>query len=380
MLINAKGARLAVITATATLCSSLAQAGMLDNFKDPDDGWIDGSNYLLEKQGSFLPVPIIITEPAVENGLGLAGVFFHKRPESETRAGDKFAKPSVSAVAAGYTGNDSWFVGGGHLGIWRKDTVRYTGVLGYGSVNLEYYGAGNGERGLKFNGEGAFSDQRIQFRLADSEWLLGATWEYSKVQIKFDLGLDPDLPIDLPELDFTNSAIGPNIEYDSRDSTFTPNTGQHFQFEALVYDEAIGGDFDYIEYEGKYNFFAKISKKWVIGTRLDVDFIDGDAPFFAQPFIDMRGIPAMRYQGNAVVEAEVELRWDFHPRISALGFVGAGKAADSASDLSSASTESAYGLGIRYLLANKLGLRAGLDVAKGPEDTTVYLTIGQAWN
>ena len=83
MSIKSRGTRLAVITAAATLCSSLAQAGMLDNFKDPDDGWIDASNYLLEKQGSFLPVPIIITEPAVDNGLGLAGIFLHKRPESD---------------------------------------------------------------------------------------------------------------------------------------------------------------------------------------------------------------------------------------------------------------------------------------------------------
>ena len=88
----------------------------------------------------------------------------------------------------------------------------------------------------------------------------------------------------------------------------------------------------------------------------------------------------MRYQGNAVVVAEVEARWDFHHRISAIGFAGVGKAADNSSELSDAQSESTYVIGIRYLAAKKMAMRIGLDVAKGPEDTVWYLTMGQAWD
>ena len=42
-------------------------------------------------------------------------------------------------------------------------------------------------------------------------------------------------------------------------------------------------------------------------------------------------------------------------------------------------TVAAGGLGFRYRLARKLGLQAGIDVARGPEDTSVYLTVGSAW-
>ena len=55
-------------------------------FRDPDDGWFDASGWLLENIVGFMPVPIIITEPAVDNGLGLAGVFFHKPKEDQMRA------------------------------------------------------------------------------------------------------------------------------------------------------------------------------------------------------------------------------------------------------------------------------------------------------
>jgi hypothetical protein len=36
------------------------------------------------------------------------------------------------------------------------------------------------------------------------------------------------------------------------------------------------------------------------------------------PFIDLRGVPSARYQGNATLLSEVETRWDFYRRWSAV--------------------------------------------------------------
>lgn len=354
----------------------------LDKYKDPDDGWIDLSSFLLDSNLSFLPVPIVITEPALGGGLGLAGAFFHRPPEGTTARDGKFLRPSISAVAALATTNDSWVVGGGHLGIWKDDTIRYTGGGGYASINLDFYGeAGedsNRSDGLRFNAEGFGILQSIRFRLKDSDWFIGAQWNYYSAEIEFNTtpavhGIEED------QLDFTNSGIGPTAEYDSRDSNFTPSTGSHVRLNALVYDEAIGGDFDYVGYETKFNHFWQLHERFVLGGRLDGTFIDGDAPFIAEPYIQLRGIPMMRYQGESVVTTEVEGRWDFHPRISLVAFVGAGRAASGFDDLGSAGTEATGGIGIRYFMAKVLGLRGGLDVARGPEETAVYLTIGQAW-
>jgi len=38
-----------------------------------------------------------------------------------------------------------------------------------------------------------------------------------------------------------------------------------------------------------------------------------------------------------------------------------------------------YGVGFRYLIARKLGLGAGLDIARCPEETTFYIIFGSAW-
>jgi hypothetical protein len=37
------------------------------------------------------------------------------------------------------------------------------------------------------------------------------------------------------------------------------------------------------------------------------------------------------------------------------------------------------GVGFRYLLARRLGLAAGIDVARGPEKTAWYLSVGNSW-
>ena len=55
-------------------------------FIDVFDGQFDASQYLSENAYGFLPVPIIITDPAVEGGLGLMGLFFHESDkEKEAR-------------------------------------------------------------------------------------------------------------------------------------------------------------------------------------------------------------------------------------------------------------------------------------------------------
>ena len=91
----------------------LVQAGWLkDTFLDPSDGQLDLSHWLLEKEG-LLPVPVIITEPAIGYGGGMAAIYFHDKIGAK-----KGAPPSVSAIVGAATENGTWFVGGGHMGIW----------------------------------------------------------------------------------------------------------------------------------------------------------------------------------------------------------------------------------------------------------------------
>ena len=85
----------------------------------------------------------------------------------------------------------------------------------------------------------------------------------------------------------------------------------------------------------------------------------------------------MRYQGKAVLTGEAELLWGFTPRWTLVGFGGVGYTHAAIGDRSE--TVPAFGGGIRYRLARLIGLQGGLDIARGPEDTAVYVTMGSAW-
>lgn len=43
--------------------------------------------------------------------------------------------------------------------------------------------------------------------------------------------------------------------------------------------------------------------------RFSVLFTNGDIPFFLLPYIDLRGIPMLRYTGDNVVVGESGARW-----------------------------------------------------------------------
>ena len=98
-----------------------------------------------------------------------------------------------------------------------------------------------------------------------------------------------------------------------------------------------------------------------------------------KPFIVMRGIPIMRYQGDITALAETEWRWDFTNRHSLVTFGGAAKAISNGDTFQESSWRVAGGLGWRYLLARKLKLRAGIDIARGPEDWAYYIVFGTNW-
>ena len=98
-----------------------------------------------------------------------------------------------------------------------------------------------------------------------------------------------------------------------------------------------------------------------------------------KPFIDMRGIPAERYQGNADILTELEFRWDFYKRWSIMAYGGIGKAFDEWSEFGPAELIYSYGTGFRYLLARKFKLRMGVDIARGPEDFAYYIVFGSNW-
>ncbi len=360
------------------IASSSAQS-FKDMFISKDDGAVDMSEFLNSNTG-FLPVPIIVTEPAVGFGGGLALAYFHKGETFENDGGSKGLSPTVSFAAGAYTSNGTWFVGGGHQGSYLNDRIRYLGVLAYVSANLTFYGAGydNLKEEYKFNMKGFLMMQELLYRVKkEIPLFMGLNYLFFNNQIAFNTGIDiPELEV--LELDTNTAGMNAVFLYDGRDNSLTPNKGIKTLLEIGAYAEALGGDNNYGNLDSKTYFYTPISDKVFSGYRLQVASKWGDVPFYELPFISLRGIPALRYQNNNVYTVETEWRWNFLKRWSVVGFVGAGEALKDYGDIFQ-DIKVAGGTGFRYFLAKQYGLHAGVDIARGPEIWAWNITIGSNW-
>jgi hypothetical protein len=341
--------------------------------------------------GKWLPLPIFLTEPAFGYGLGMALSYIHphkegveteavpslQTPQSVTsgRHGQK-APPDITGVAGGYTDSETWFGAVGHSASWRHDTIRYVGAAAYADVNSTYY---IHDRPLDFDLMGFGILQDLKLRLDDTCFFLGGKLLYLETESAFDFTPDVDTEIAIGDISSSNVGIAAELSFDGRDNVFTPNKGQLMQLTAWRYDEAFGGDYDYWRGNLRFLSFHQLLPQLVLGLRLEGSAVDGRPPFYAYPWVTMRGIPASRYQGKRVGMAGMELRWDILARWAVLGFAGIGRVIGDDVAFETQDDIVSGGIGGRYLFMPDEGLWLGVDVARGPEDTFMYITVGQAW-
>ena len=366
---------------------------------------IDASRYLSEVPLGFLPVPTIITEPATGNGLGVMGVFFHESDEQKKQRITKSSKKghfvlphNISLLGLGATENGSKGAGAGHIGFWLEDTLRYKGYLLYPDFNLDFYSLGGTTlpKPIELNITGPVILQEIKARLGGSHWFAGIHQVYRQVESSLTEDIDVNIS-DNPAINdkinnylnnhidqtMTTSGLGIIIEFDSRNNPMNPVKGYDYQLELTRFDDLIGSDVDYNSYHFKGLNYWDLSRLFDFALRLQYDAVDADddqkLPSYVPPSIDLRGVPAIRYQGNQVVVAEIELTYKLNHRWKFNTFTGTGRAAQSFSELDNADSAENYGVGFRYLIAKRYGFIMGTDIARGPEDTAFYIQAGSTW-
>ena len=114
----------------------------------------------------------------------------------------------------------------------------------------------------------------------------------------------------------------------------------------------------------------------MLGWRVEANLSSGQTPFYILPYIDLRGIPINRYQGTHAFQTELEGRWQLGERWGLVPFVGVGATTDALNTVGDTKRRWAGGMGFRYLIARKMRLWAGADVARGPEDWALYFQVG----
>src|SRR5688572_20399074 len=180
------------LTQDASTTQSPQEGDRMALFKDPKDGHFDTSRWLLDHRG-FLPVPIVITDPAVGTGGGVALTFFHRPKGSaatrKTSQGQtRIISPNIYGAGAIRTSNGTKGYGGGAIMHFHEDRWRYRGALAKADINLDFYTPGTllPSRQIGYNVDGVVSYQQVFRRLGEQDLYLGLAWIYMDLEIGFD--------------------------------------------------------------------------------------------------------------------------------------------------------------------------------------------------
>ncbi|WP_111321999.1 BamA/TamA family outer membrane protein [Algoriphagus chordae] len=348
--------------------------------KDSLDGKLDLSDFLISYHG-FIPVIQLITEPAL-GGIGAMFTPVFIQPNKVHEKG-KYIPPNITAGFIGYSANKSWGGGAMRSASLPKQHLKYKVGGGYGDMNMDFFRnfpvIGEKQLGLNFNSAIFFGN--ILREVGDTDLYFGLQYLFlhNKVKPEFDLTELPDF-IDDKTLNNKLSNVGVNMQYDKRDNVFTPNKGLYFTSAFRVNASWTGSDYDYRNWNITALQYFQLKPKWVSGFRFEGNLQFGDAPFYMEPGVNLRGVPMARYQGQETYVVETEQRYDFTKRWSAVAFVGAAKAPTKEVSFIDSELIYNYGTGFRYLIARKFNMRTGIDVAWSNEDFGWYIVFGSAWN
>jgi hypothetical protein len=358
--------------------SQPAAAKGRSKFYSADDGWFDLSGFLDETYG-FVPLVIPITEPAVGYGAA-AGLVFIDKPMGKAEAG--FGRPNITAVGGLGTENGTWGVMAGDLRHWMNDRLQtLVGVI-RASVNLDFFGIGQDnvlkDHPVSYTLAPVAGLVRAKYRLGGSNIWAGLGYAIASTQVTFDA---PATLQGLPDIKRESHVGGltPSLTYDSRNNIFTPLYGTYVETTAGFFSPTLGGDTDFQRYSLTAIYYLPLHPEVTMGVRCDATLSFGDVPFYMRPFITLRGVPVMRYQGDEVAQIEAELRWQFWKRFSLVGFAGYGAAWNDFERLDNELTVVTGGAGFRYEIASAYGLHMGVDIAFSPGVTAVYVQFGSAW-
>ena len=102
--------------------------------------------------------------------------------------------------------------------------------------------------------------------------------------------------------------------------------------------DSYGSDRDFETANLTAMYFRPLGESLYFSVRSSAKDSSDGTPFYLRPYVSLRGVQALQYQGEQAAELEAEVRWQLRPRYSVVGFAGTGKRAARSARASAART------------------------------------------
>ena len=232
----------------------------------------DTVRFVKKEKNKILPIALPITEPAI--GYGLIGGMLYFIPKKNSKH-----TADMAAAVAGITSNGTWLAGGGYLGYWKQDKLKYSGFAGYGHINLDYYGFGG--KPISFSQDAAFLMQQLKFQISDSNYYLGGRLQISKITISNENEI-------FKPNELWNNGLGLIAEYDNLNNFLSPTKGLKVHAGYDQFPEFMGGKTDWGRFELYSHWYIDAGEKWIPAFRFEFLSATGDPPFYAYPIYQFK--------------------------------------------------------------------------------------------
>jgi outer membrane protein assembly factor BamA len=327
---------------------------------------------------SAFPVAFYTPETAFGfGGLGIAN-FWLRGEERETR-------PSSVQFGISYTTKGQFLVYAPFEFYQDEERWRLLGELGFYKYFYNFYGLGIDSREEdEENYEVTFPRVRLS--------LLREVLPNFSVGLGHELDIFGNLKIEeggvleaseaVGKMDGTVSNVGLLFIYDTRDNIFFPTKGFYVQGNVFTSLKLLGSSFSYSKFELDNRYYQKVGKKQVLAANLFLGSSSDGTPFYDLYYLGSkrtRGINNRRFQDNSEFSTALEYRFPIAGRFGGAVFGATGTVAPNVGEIFSSTFKNTGGVGLRYIINKRDGVRIRADYGISSEGGQFYFTIKEAF-
>lgn len=329
-------------------------------------GNIGGSSRIKEDI-KFMPIPYINYDRSIGFTIGAVPMVMFNPVKADTLS------PSSTAGLFGmYSSNDSWFFMGFGSLFFDEDNWRISPYLGTGTINFQFYLNSPVSSWIPYRTKVDFGGLDVKRRVLGKLYA-GIGYNY----------LHFDTSTEVFQENQTLHGLGFTLSLDKRGNYYYPTDGFYTDIEYDTYPTWFGNEVPSDKIQISYNhFFAFRNSYDVLGVRFFSGLGIGDLNFNQQFIVggtDIRGYSQGAFRGNYIFAIQGEYRYNFQPRMGAVGFFGLATLFEALNEEDNGKILPGIGTGFRYTFSKETQFNAGFDIAAGLDDWGIYFRLGEAF-
>jgi hypothetical protein len=173
------------------------------------------------------------------------------------------------------------------------------------------------------------------------------------------------------------------VQWDSRDRSVFPGSGQLATLEAIGYGRALGSSGDWLAATLDVRTYHSVAPGHIIALQAVASASAGEVALSEMPDIGgdslMRGYRSGRYRDKSLVAAQAEYRFPLVWRLGGVLFGGAAQVAPTLAEIDLDSVKVAGGAGLRVRVIDRQHINVRADFGVSPADTGLYIQITEAY-